>query len=106
MPKGKVTRMALMSLTALGQSTSGTKPSKERSMIFLDGPQVVVLGFFASGGVREVAADIAGVEGQGASIPKAPVSMARNSNIFSTIILGKAHANMMMASGVRSDAKL
>jgi hypothetical protein len=63
MPEGKVARMALMSLTALGQSTSGTKPSKERRMIFLDGPWVVILGFFTGGGAWEVAVDIVGVEG-------------------------------------------
>jgi hypothetical protein len=62
MPEGKVARMVLMSSTAIGQSTSGMKPSKERSKIFLNGPQVVVLGFFASRGAWEVAADIAGVE--------------------------------------------
>jgi hypothetical protein len=63
MPKGKVVRMVLMSSTALGQSTSSKKPLKERSKIFLDGPWVVVLAFFAGGGAWEVAADIAGVEG-------------------------------------------
>jgi hypothetical protein len=61
-PEGKVTRMALMSSTALPQSISGMKPSKERRRIFLDGPQVVVFGFFAGGGAREVAADGVGVE--------------------------------------------
>jgi hypothetical protein len=106
MPEGKVARMVLMSSTALGQSTLGTKPSKERRMIFLDGPQVVVLGFFAGGGAWEVAADIMGVEGQGAGMPEAPVSMAHSSNIFSTIILGKACASAMIVSGVRSNAKL
>jgi hypothetical protein len=55
--------MALMSSTALAQSTSGTKPSKERSRIFLDGPQVVVLGFFTGGSAWEVATDKVGVEG-------------------------------------------
>jgi hypothetical protein len=79
---------------------------KERSSIFLDGPLVVILGFFAGGGTQEVATDMAGVEGHRASVPEAPVSMACSSNIFSTIILGKAHANTIMASGIRSDAKL
>jgi hypothetical protein len=41
-PEGKVTRMALISSTALPQLISGMKPSKERRRIFLDGPQVVV----------------------------------------------------------------
>jgi hypothetical protein len=49
-PERKIARMRLMSLTTLGQLTSGKKPSKERRRIFLDRPQVVVLGFFASGG--------------------------------------------------------
>jgi hypothetical protein len=39
-------------------------------------------------------------------VPEAPVSMACSSMIFSTIILGKAHANATMASGVRSNAEL
>jgi hypothetical protein len=54
--------MALMSSTAFPQSISGMKPSKERRRIFLDGPQVVVFGFFTGGGAREVAADGAGVD--------------------------------------------
>jgi hypothetical protein len=98
--------MALMSSTALPQSISGMKPSKERRRIFLNGPQVVVFGFFAGGGAREVATDGARVEGRGAGVPEAPVSIARNSMIFSTVILGKARANATIASGVRSDAKL
>jgi hypothetical protein len=106
MPKGKVARMVLMSSTAFGQSTSGMKPSKERRMIFFEGPRVVVLGFFAGGGAQEVAADIVGVEGQGAGVPEVPVSVARSSKIFSTIILGKAHASATIASGIRSDAEL
>jgi hypothetical protein len=105
-PEGKVTRMALISSTALAQSISGMKLSKERRRIFLNRPQVVVFGFFAGGGTREVAADGAGVEGQGASVPEAPVSVARSSMIFSTVILGKAHANATMASGVRSNVML
>jgi hypothetical protein len=106
MHEGKVTRTVLISSTTLGHSTSGMKPSKERSKIFLDGPRVVVFGFFASKGAREVATDIAGVEGQGAGAPEASVSMACSSRIFSTVILGKACANVTIASGVRSNAKL
>jgi hypothetical protein len=45
MPEEKITRMRLMSLTALGQLTSGMKPSKKRRRIFLDRPRVVVFGF-------------------------------------------------------------
>jgi hypothetical protein len=62
-PEGKVTRMALMSSTALAQSISGMNPSKERRRIFLDGPHVVVFGFFAGGGTQDITADRAGVEG-------------------------------------------
>jgi hypothetical protein len=58
------------------------------------------------GGAQEVATDIAGVGGQGAGMLAAPVSMARNSNIFSTIILGKARASAMIVLGVRSNAEL
>jgi hypothetical protein len=98
--------MALMSSTALLQSILGMKPLKERRRIFLDGPQVVVFGFFAGGSAREVTADGAGVEGRGAGVPEALVSIAHSSNIFSTVILGKAWANATIASGVRSDAVL
>jgi hypothetical protein len=48
-PEGKLTRMALISSTALAQSISGMKLSKERRRIFLDGPWIVVFGFFAGG---------------------------------------------------------
>jgi hypothetical protein len=62
------------------------KPSKERRRIFLDGPRVVVFGFFTGGSAREVAADGAGVEGQGASVPEALVSIVCSSMIFLTIV--------------------
>jgi hypothetical protein len=47
--EGEVTGMALISSTALAQSILGIKLSKERRTIFLDGPRVVVLGFFTRG---------------------------------------------------------
>jgi hypothetical protein len=39
-------------------------------------------------------------------VPEAPVSVARSSKIFSTIMFRKAHASATMASRVRSNAEL